>query len=92
MRVRVTKVQGLLAGESPTGPLERGYQIEGIPAEAPMLDEPYVVYRDKRKGVQKLGLFTTTPVVAHVIKKDGSEYIRTQSGSVYCIEALEGLE
>jgi hypothetical protein len=92
-RVQVCKLSDNSSGESPTGPIGKGYTVEGALIDEPVIGQPLRVWRDRRNGVYVDGFFTTSPVT-HIerligLNESHCTLIETESGSVYEIRYLD---
>ncbi len=84
---KFARISGRPNGDSPTGPIEEGYHIEGSFASLPEPGLPFYVQRTKRMDVEVDGVFRTSPVES-VTRLDEKNYnIKTQN-SIYRLEIL----
>lgn len=85
--VIVTKATDL--GVNHDKPLPEGYTIEGFCFKQPKLGEPLQILRTKRQGIERLGIFTSSPIQGIEWKGSTPEQLklRTQN-SVYTLTVV----
>lgn len=86
--VRSAEASSFKYGEINTGvslPVE--YECEGYIRSLPQVGAPLFVLRNKRHGVESLGIFRTSPLV-RIQEESKDNYLVETANSVYHLEVL----
>ncbi len=68
-------------------PIDTGYTLKGYILYAPVMGASFRVWRTERNGVERPGIFETTPVLDLIERNDGVTTIQT-ANSTYRITPL----